>query len=120
IIPSSMPDATSLRCSLQFSGKSAIESVPEGKQEHLLGKFHGREFLGDGPDYFFILFRFNAAGAVNQNAFSFQQWNCCAQDPELPFLHLQEIVWGQTPAKIHPPAHYTCVATGCIHQDSVK
>src|SRR5204863_8546746 len=71
IIPPATPDATSLRCSLQFRGKSAVESVPEWKQEHLLGQFEAGKFLCHGLDYFFILFRLDAACAVDQDAFSF-------------------------------------------------
>ena len=95
----------------QFRGERAIESVPKRKQDTCSASFRKRNSSHDGLDDFLILFRFDAARAVDQDAARFEQRNCRAENSRVaPRGIRDEIVWRQSPAHVHAAAHHTGVA----------
>ena len=59
--------------------------------QQMFDKLQERKFPRDRRDDIIILFRFDAARAVDQNAAGLEQRNCRTENAELLLAHSQEI-----------------------------
>src|SRR5919108_1014310 len=87
--------------------KCAVELVAEWQRRLLLVNAQGSELARQATNNLFVLFRLEAASAVNEHASRFEKRQHRAQDFELSRLHLGELGWLQPPPQIGPTTHHT-------------
>src|SRR5437868_2539210 len=110
----------SLELPNQFRGIGAVESIAKRDDGFLFVEAKKRKFFQNRVNDFFVFFRLQAAGAVNQNAAAFQQRNDFSDDAKLFRGHAREVVWSQAPAEVDAAAHHAGIAARNIDQDSIK
>lgn len=98
----------------------AVDSVGEGKQlafnfERAFGVSPGE--LADDAGVFL---RFEAAGAVEEDAAGSEQGDCALEQVELESLQAEDFLWGDAPSEFDAPPHDAGVGTWGIDEDAVE
>src|SRR2546421_3708799 len=89
-----------------------VESVAKWNQGSVSSQLQERKFPRDNMHDVVILFRLEAARAVDQPTSDFEQRHRRAQNPELLFAHPRKIFRLQPPAHIHSATHHAGIAAG--------
>ena len=119
-LPFVLTETEKPECDLKSFGESAVNFVHERAREPLFEESPVRKLKKELLDSFFVLFRLEAAGAVNQDSVWLEQAGYPSQNLKLKLPHSGQTVRLQSPAYINAATHHARVGAGNVNQDTIE